>query len=96
MDPSESKDSFVRQVTETLLERGAIVALPIDNKRTVYLYILRVGKRKWFFVSVIKNIGKDKNLAEFSMSIRTSSRKLFDIVHWCVFVSLFEEWNENI
>lgn len=96
MNPTESKDSFARQVTETLLERGAITASPIDSKRTVDLYVLRVDKRKWFFVSVIKHDGKDRNLAEFSISIRTSPRRLFDAVSWCVLVSLFEEWHEDI
>lgn len=96
MNPTQSRDSFVRQVTETLLERGAIAALPIDNRRTVHLYILRVGKRKWFLVSLIKNEGNDRNLVEFSISIRTSSRKLFDIVSWCVLMSLFEKLHEDM
>lgn len=96
MNPTESKDSFARQVTEALLEKGAITALPIDHRRTVHLYILKVDKRKWFFVSLIKNEGNDRNLAEFSISIRTSSRKLFDVVFWCVLVSLFEKLHEDM
>jgi len=95
MDPAESKAIFARRVTETLLERGAITAMPIGNNRVVHLYVLRVDKRKWFFVSVIKQNDNDRNLAEFSISIQITSRKIFEALNWCVMVSLFEEWNKG-
>lgn len=96
MNSTESKDSFARQVTETLLERGAITALSIEGKRVVHLYVLRVDKRKWFFVSIIKQEDKDRNMVEFSISIQTTLSKLFDVLNWCVLVSLFEEWHKDV
>lgn len=95
MDPAESKATFARRVTETLLERGAITAMPNGNNRVVHLYVLRVDKRKWFFVSVIKQNDDDRNLAEFSISIQVTSRKIFEALNWCVMVSLFEEWHKG-
>lgn len=96
MNPTESKDSFAWQVTEALLECGAITALPIDYRRTVHLYLLRVGKRKWFLVSLIKNEEDGRSLADYSISIRTTPRKLFASVFSCVLVSLFEKVHEDM
>lgn len=96
MNQAESMDSFARQVTEALLESGAITALPSDHRRTVHLFLLRVGKRKWFFVPLINNEGNDRNLVNYSISIRTTTMELFDVVSSCVLVSLFEKLHEDL